>query len=88
MIKSFKILMPLLIETEDSKKIVLLNFEDGKSYFVNFEETDADFNLNIIEEFLKQQKRNAPVIPDELLDVMNTEKDLTKDSAKHIFRRN
>jgi len=88
-IKSFKMLMPFLIEQEDSKKIVFLNFEEGKSYFsLNFEQTDDVLNAEIFQEVFKEKKKNSPQIPEELTEVMNTEKDLTKDSARHIFRRN
>lgn len=92
MIKSFKVLLPFLVEFKKEEvleeKIVFLNFEEGKSYLPSGEVLSEDLNHLILEKFFQEQKKTFPIIPEELIEVMNTEKDLTKDSAKHIFRRN
>ncbi len=86
------ILAPMIT---DDKKLVFMDFTSGKTYNVKLE--NSEFSLNEIGEEVSQacfddiadeQEAMAPEIPvDEIRSVLNTEKGLSEQNEKHIFRR-
>lgn len=92
-------LSPMMLK--DSKKIVFMNFSEGKVYELVphkvlggdseliLREIDKDKSQKLFEDFDNHRNENSPEIPiDQIAQVMGAEKDLSNQNEKHIFRRN
>lgn len=87
-------LTPMITENE---KIVFMDFTNGKTYNLKLnldsgdfclEELNKDDSQSCFEDVKKLQQSLAPEIPvDEIREVLNTEKNLSKQNESHIFRR-
>jgi len=87
-------LTPMITENE---KIVFMDFTNGKTYNLKLNLDSGDFGLeelnkddsqSCFEDVKKLQQSLAPEIPvDEIREVLNTEKNLSKQNESHIFRR-
>ena len=79
----------------DDKKLVFMDFTSGKTYNIKLEnnefsliEIEEEASQACFEDIAEQQAAMAPEIPvDEIRSVLDTEKGLTKQNEKHIFRR-
>lgn len=82
------ILTPVKINTDSGIKIFFLDFIDGKLY--NLDGTDAgeEVTKSVIEDVQQQQESMMPNIPyEDIYEVMSTEKKISQENDKHIFRR-
>lgn len=87
-------LTPMITENE---KIVFMDFTNGKTYNLKLNLDSGDFGLeelnkddsqSCFEDVKKLQQSLVPEIPvDEIREVLNTEKNLSKQNESHIFRR-
>jgi len=86
-------LSPMMIK--ESGKLVFMNLSEGKVFETKINgtelilvEIDQSTSTSCFEELENQRNENNPEIPTEqILKVLSTEKDLTKQNEKHIFRR-
>lgn len=86
-------LSPMMIR--DSKKLVFLNFELGKVYEIKvnedglyLSELDNSTSSDCFVDLENQRKEIEPELPvEQILGVLRTEKDLSQQNEKHIFRR-
>lgn len=92
-------LSPMMLK--DSKKLIFMNFSEGKVYDlfpykvlggdteIMLREFDEKKTKEIFEEFNNHRSKNEPEIPiEQIAQVLGTEKDLSQQNEKHIFRRN
>lgn len=91
-------LSPMMIK--DGNKLVFMNFSDGKAYRlviynkpafgdeIILVEVENEISEKYFKDFEDHKSDMAPEIPlDQISKVLNTEKDLTRQNEKHLFRR-
>lgn len=92
MIKSVGMLGAFRVETENCTRLVLVDFASGTAYAIY--ESDlpppvlsSEETFEIIAAFSKDQAATAPSVPyEKIREVMDTEKRLSSEGGKHIFR--
>lgn len=88
------ILSPMLVK--ETNKLVFMDFNDTKVYELKIkdsslflEEIDTKTSNGCFEDVEQQQILMSPEIPlEQIAEVMSTEKSLSDQNTKHIFRRN
>ena len=82
------LLTPVRVDTDSVSKIYFLDFIAGKLYDLDGKEADTSVTSSVIKDVQEQQESMMPNIPyDDIYEVMNTEKKLSEQNDKHIFRR-
>lgn len=87
------ILSPMLVK--ETKKLVFMDFNEAKVYEIKIkdstlflEEIDSQASSSCFEDVEQQQISMSPEIPfKQIAEIMSTEKSLSEQNAKHIFRR-
>lgn len=85
---SVSILVPVMFKSESSSQLMFVDFPSGSLY-------DASGNLateqqrdEVFSEMRRQREAYMPHVPyDQIREVANTERRLSEDNAKHVFRR-
>lgn len=94
-------LSPMMIKDgNDGNKLIFMNFSDGKAYKLGIfnrlgvgteiilVEVDNEMSEKYFKDFEDHKSDMVPEIPlDQISKVLNTEKDLTRQNEKHLFRR-
>lgn len=91
--KTMNLLTPMI--NKENNQLVLMDFTENKVYEILINESklvltqiDKESSKSCFNDVKEQQKTMAPELPlDEILEVMRTEKDLSDQNSKHIFRR-
>lgn len=82
---SVSILLPVLVDSQ----VLFVDLASASVHKVDGVRASADVEGRVLSELEAQQESSAPSIPyEQIREVMMTERNLAKDNAKHIFRRN
>lgn len=88
MIKSINILQPIMVGTEEGQKIFFADPLEQKVYDSNAQIAPQDVISAIFTDIQQQIASSIPPMPvEKIYEVMNTEKQLSDDNGKHVFRR-
>jgi hypothetical protein len=87
------LLTPMIIKEKD--QLVFMDFNEMKVYEILIKDSklflsqiDHKTSEECFEDVQEQQKTMNPDLPlEEIFEVMRTEKDLSEQNSKHIFRR-
>lgn len=87
------LLTPMIIK--EKKQLVFMDFNDMKVYEIIIkdsrlflDEIDNNTSKNCFDDVQEQQKVMSPELPlDEIYEVIRTERHLSEQNNKHIFRR-
>lgn len=86
---SVSILLPVVLNSKDKSEIFFVDFSSMSVYNSSGELASFDKSQVIISEIQAEQEASMPKIPhDEILEVLRTEKNLSKDNGKYIFKGN
>jgi hypothetical protein len=89
MIKSIKMLQPVLIEYDQGdSKIFFLDLIDQKLFDFSLNYAPKEETSAVLSDIDKQISDTIVELPDDIHGVLNTEKQLVQDNDNHIFRRN
>jgi hypothetical protein len=89
MIKSVNILQPVMVQYENNSQIFFMDPMNQKVFDFSYKEVPQDLSDDIFYKMNEQVSENLPEMPlKEIYEVMNTERQLSEDNDKHIFRRN
>lgn len=85
---SVSILLPVILNFEDKSEVFFIDFSSMSVYESSGNLASFDKSQIIISEIQAEQEASMPKIPhDEILEVLRTEKNLSKDNGNY-FRRN
>jgi hypothetical protein len=85
---SVSILFPVLLKSEDSSEVLFMDFSTSSLYRATGELASEEQRDEVLLEIAEQQRLSTANVPyDQIREVMNTEKRLSSENAKHIFRR-
>lgn len=89
MINFLNVVMPIRISIENGENgIFFVDFANGIVFDISGKQVDSSLKDEIMDVIRGEQQAGMPIIPYEKInEVMNTEKKLTEDNNKHIFRR-
>lgn len=89
MINSLNIVMPIRLELKGGKiGIFMVDLANQIVFDINGEQVSTEIQEEIMNNMRDQQEATMPEIPyDKIYEVMNTEKKLTEENNKHVFRR-
>ena len=88
MVKSFSVLVPAVVEFDYGAKMVFLNIENQRVYGLDGRQLTDEEASAVFSAMSSIQEENIQEIPyDKIYEVMETEKRLSEDNNKHIFRR-
>lgn len=80
--------MAVKAELESGDKIVFLDIENQKAYSADGSELDSNVAIPIISFLLNKQAESTFDMPyEKIREVMDTERKLSEENNKHIFRR-
>ena len=82
------ILFPVLLSSESSSEVLFMDFSTSSLYRASGERATDEQRDEVLAEIAEQQRLSTAKVPyDQIREVMNTEKRLSSENAKHIFRR-
>jgi hypothetical protein len=85
---SVSILVPVLVRSGSSSEIMFADFSDSALYLSSGELAPEQVSAEVFSEMDAQNESSAPEVPyGQINEVMRTERNLSRDNAKHIFRR-
>lgn len=88
MVKSLSTLVPAVIEFDYGSKVVFLNIDNQRAYGLDGNQLADEEASAVFSAMNSIQEENIQEIPyDKIYEVMETEKRLSEDNSKHIFRR-
>lgn len=81
--------MPIRLELKGGKiGIFMVDLANQIVFDINGEQVSTEIQEEIMNNMRDQQEATMPEIPyDKIYEVMNTEKKLTEENNKHVFRR-
>lgn len=89
MINSLRFIQSILVETENGSQIFFIDPEEEKVFDIYLKEAPIEVSASIFSKVYEQAAVSSSPMPlKELYEVLNTEKKLSEDNDKHIFRRN
>lgn len=86
---SVSMLIPVLLKSDSGSDVLFADIASGLLYRSSGEEASQEESDAVFSEISGQQEYSMPKIPHEqIMNVLNTERGLSQENAKHIFRRN
>lgn len=83
---SVSILLPVLFSSDDESEVLFVDFFSMSVYTRDGKSAREDMAEAVLQEIASQQESSMPRVPrDQIIEVMNTERDLSSDNH-HIFR--
>ena len=84
---STSILVPVLVKSESSSEVMFADFASASLYLQSGEPAPDEVAERVFSE-LDSQEEPPPVPYRQINEVLKTERNLARENAKHIFRRN
>lgn len=85
---SVSALLPVLLKTDGVSEVLFVDFSTMSVYDSSGAHASSEREEAVISEMRVQQESAMPKVPrDQINEVMRTERNLSKDNEKHIFRK-
>lgn len=89
MINYLRFIQTIVVGTESGSQIFFVDPEEEKVFDISLKEAPIEISSSIFSKIDEQVSDSLPSMPlKEFYEVLNTEKKLSEDNDKHIFRRN
>lgn len=86
---SVSILLPVLFTLGDESEVLFVDFSSMSVYTTEGKAASEDKVNAVLQEIASEQESSMPIIPrDQIMEVMNTERDLSSSNHHHIFGGN
>lgn len=85
---SVSVLLPVLLDSDGSREVFLVDMSSMSVFDLSGNLASDDNSGKVLAGIMDQHEASMPNIPHEqIYEVMKTERKLSKDNEKHIFRR-
>ena len=85
---SVSILVPVMVKSESSSELMFIDFASASLYDASGKPATEEQRDSVLADMRRQREAYMPHVPyDQIREVANTERNLSKDNAKHVFRR-
>lgn len=85
---SVSILLPVLFSSDNEFEVLLVDFSSMSVYTMDGKSAREDMVESVLQEIASQQESSMPRVPrDQIIEVMNTEKNLSSNN-NHVLRGN
>lgn len=85
---SVSILFPVLMRSESTSEVLFVDFSTMSVHHVTGNAASEEVHERVLSEIRSQQESSSAKVPyEQIHEVMHTEKKLSQDNAKHVFRR-
>ena len=85
---SVSILLPIIRSSDGSSELMFVDLSSFSVYDTSGRTVCEEKAAEVVAEIAKQQEESAAEMPyDQIREVLETEKNLSKESENHVFRR-